>query len=78
MAEAYKYSREEVTGANGPVGTALFRQRRGVAGGNGAAPEWEFRGTRGRIQNYERNAAARGAARNSAYNRNYRVNRRRR
>jgi hypothetical protein len=76
MAEPYRYSREEVSGANGQsVGTALFRRARGVAGGTGGAPEWEFRGTRGRIQNYERSAAGRGAARNQAYNRNYRVNR---
>ena len=81
MAEAYQYSREGVQGANGEnVGTALFRRVRGTRGRGGlniGQGEWEFRGTRGRIQNYERSAAARGAARNSAYNRNYRVNRRR-
>lgn len=60
MAEPYRYSRETVTDANGnDVGTALFRIGRGTGTG-----EWEFRGTRGRIQNYERSAAARGAARN--------------
>lgn len=69
MAEPYRYSRETVTDANGnEVGTALFRIARTVAGGTGGTGvgggEWEFRGTRGRIQNYERSAAARGAARN--------------
>lgn len=62
------------------MGTALFRRARpsagGVAVGAGgarggvaatgipAADEWEFRGTRGRIQNYERSAAGRMGARN--------------
>ena len=64
MAEAYRYSREGVTDANGnDAGTALFRRARGVPGGTGE-PEWEFRGTRGRIQNYERSAAGRMAAMN--------------
>ena len=71
MAEPYVYSRENVEGANGEsVGTALFRTQRGGGG------EWEFRGTQGRIKNYERSAAARGAARNPLYGSNYRTNRR--
>lgn len=70
MAEPYRYSREAVTDANGnPAGTALFRRARGVPGGT-VAPEWEFRGTQGRIQQYERSAAGRGAARNPAMRNN--------
>ncbi len=70
MAEPYVYSREDVTDDNGNVvGTALFRSVRGEGGVPG---EPEFRGTRGRIRNYERSAAARGAARNPSYNLNYR------
>lgn len=69
MAEAFKYSREDVYDNNNNVaGTALFRTRRGVSGAQA-----EFRGTRGRVNNGQRTVAARAAARaarGSRYNRN--------
>ena len=73
MAEAYAYRRENVTDANGNViDTATFRIRRG---GNGPAnwDEAEYRGTRGgRVRQYIRTAAGRGAARNPAMRTNRR------
>jgi len=72
MAEAYAYRREDVTDANGNViDTATFRVRRGQ--GNGSWEDAEFRGTRGgRVRNYIRTAAGRGAARNPAMRNNRR------
>ena len=64
MAEVYKYRREDVTDEEGNVvDTALFRIRRGGSGGWESA---EYRGASpgGRVRQYIRSAAGRGAARN--------------
>ena len=67
MAEAYAYRRENVTDSNGNViDSALFHVRRGNGPGRADFANAEYRGASrgGRVRNYIRSAAGRGAARN--------------
>ena len=67
MAEAFKYRRENVEDENGNVvDTALFRIPRGNAPGRADWSNAEYRGASngGRVRQYIRSAAGRGAARN--------------
>lgn len=73
MAEAYAYRREDVTDQNGNVvDTALFRVRRGNGPGRLDFSNAEYRGASrgGRVRQYIRTAAGRGAARNPAMRNN--------
>ena len=65
MAEAFKYRRETVEDENGNVvDTALFRIPRGNGRANWANAEYRGASNGGRVRQYIRSAAGRGAARN--------------